>query len=242
MNRSRTLIFRLTGSLVLVLVLAAFALSYGAVYGLALSYGWPAWAAYASPLMLDFVVVVGKMDILRRSLDKVRTIYPWTVVLVFSGLAVLFNVLHVTPDNWTSADLGKQLFAALPPVVVLLAFHLFVEQVKARIAALPAMVVLVDNLEIEEVVEGDVEPDVPTVVPLVVPKNVPEARANVPKKWPAKKRTKKPAVQTPAERQAAIPALLANGLSEADLPGHFNVSDKTIKRDLSVIGQTNGRY
>lgn len=242
MNRSRTLIFRLTGGLVLVLVLAAFALSYGAVYGLALSYGWPAWAAYASPLMLDFVVVVGKMDILRRSLDKVRTIYPWTVVLIFSGLAVLFNVLHVTPDTWTPAALGKQLFAALPPVVVLLAFHLFVEQVKARIAALPATVVQVDNVEIEGVVEADGQPDIPAVVPLIVPKNIPERGANVPRKRSAKKRTKKPAVQTPAERQAAIPALLSEGLSEADLPGHFNVSPKTIKRDLSVIGQTNGRH
>lgn len=225
MDKSRTLIFYTTGGLVILLVAAAFALSYGAVYALALSYGSPAWGAILSPLMLDFFVVVGKMDILRRSLDKVRTRYPWTLVVIFSGLAVLFNVLHATPDTWTldtwTQSAGKQLFASLPPVVVLLAFHLFVEQLKARLS-LPVKVSRTIGTRpqaLPDIVQEDVPESVQPIVPIV---------QTVDRPAPVRP-------STVSNRRLQIPALVQAGMTPLDIAGHFDVSEKTIRRDFVAL-------
>ena len=212
-DNSRTLIFYTTGGLVILLVTSAFALSYG----------WPTWGAILSPLMLDFFVVVGKMDILRRSLDKVRTRYPWTLVIIFSLLAVLFNVLHATPDTWTpdtwTLTAGKQLFASLPPVVVLLAFHLFVEQLKARLS-LPVKVSRTagQRTRIEpDTVQESVQPIVQNIQPV-----------------PAKS-------STVSDRRSQIPALVREGMTPMDIAGHFEVSEKTIRRDLVALNGSGTR-
>lgn len=224
-DNSRTLIFWITGGLVIVLVVSAFALSYGAVYGLALSYGWPTWGAILSPLMLDFFVVVGKMDILRRSLDKARTRYPWTLVIIFSLLAVLFNVLHATPDTWTpdtwTLTAGKQLFASLPPVVVLLAFHLFVEQLKARLS-LPVKVSRTAGQR------ARIEPD-------IVQEDVPESVQPIVQDVQPVRRTIEFVQVKVSDRRALIPALVREGMTPLDIAGHFDVSEKTIRRDLVAL-------
>lgn len=128
---------RLTGIIVLFLVFLAFAISYNSLRELAFDNGFPYWATFAFPLLLDAFVIASKLHVLRKSLIRKNTIYPWTLVVSFSFLAVYFNVVHMQPDSWETLNIKSysfgQFMIALCPLAVLLGFHLFIDQVKDQI-------------------------------------------------------------------------------------------------------------
>lgn len=128
---------RLTGIIVLFLVILAFAISYNSLRELAFDNGFPYWATFAFPLLLDAFVIASKLHVLRKSLIRKNTIYPWTLVISFSFLAVYFNVVHMQPNSWETLNIKSysfgQFMIALCPLVVLLGFHLFIDQVKDQL-------------------------------------------------------------------------------------------------------------
>lgn len=119
-----SIISRLTGWLVGLLAIAAFVLSYNALYHVALENSIPDDLAYIWPLLVDFALVVFSLAVLRASLLGERTVWPWALVLLFTVTTVAFNLIHA-PSNRIS-----QVVAAVAPVALFLSFETLMGMVK----------------------------------------------------------------------------------------------------------------
>jgi hypothetical protein len=117
----------LTAALVLFLAGSAFVLSYDALLALGLAHGIRPGLAWLWPLSLDAFMIAASLAVLRSSLNKERTLYPWALVGAFTVASIAFNVLHA------ERVLLAQAIAALPPAVVFLSFELLMGQTKATI-------------------------------------------------------------------------------------------------------------
>ncbi len=115
---------RVATALVLIIVAAAFALSYTALVELAIEAGIPSTLAPLWPLCLDAFMAVASLVVLRRELDGQPTRWAWAVVGVVTALSIGFNVLHA-PHNLVS-----QAVYALPPAVVFASFELLMSLIK----------------------------------------------------------------------------------------------------------------
>jgi len=102
-------------------------MSYDALYGLALAEGVPRRLAWLWPLVVDGFIVVASLAVLHAVLEHRPTVYPWTLVLGFSAVSVLFNVLHAAPTA------VARLVAAVPPLALVLSFELLMRQVRAAL-------------------------------------------------------------------------------------------------------------
>jgi F0F1-type ATP synthase membrane subunit b/b' len=114
---------RWTNWLTWLLVAIPFALSFGALADLAAAQGvtYP----YLFPLMVDAGLVVFNLVALRASLRGQRSHYAWTLVVMATAVSVLLNVVHAQPT------LLSRFMAALPPVFILLVFHLVVTRIES---------------------------------------------------------------------------------------------------------------
>jgi uncharacterized protein DUF2637 len=129
LDRSMSWIHRGTTFGVLALAVAGFAMSYGALYGLALEEGVPPRLAWLWPLVVDGFIVVASLAVLHAVLERRSTAYPWALVLGFSAVSVSFNVVHAAPNP------VARLVAAVPPLALVLSFELLMRQVRAALAA-----------------------------------------------------------------------------------------------------------
>ena len=82
---------------VVLLAGGGFAMSYGALHGLALAEGVDPALAWMWPLIVDGFIVVASLAVLHAVLERRSTLYPWCLVLGFSAISVAFNVLHAAP-------------------------------------------------------------------------------------------------------------------------------------------------
>ncbi len=128
MNRWNNIISVISAVLVAFLATAAFVLSFEALQGLALGNGIKPWLAALFPLVVDGAIVAASLSVLRNSLLRERTIYPWALVALFTLASVTFNVLHAQ-----SAPLA-QVMAAVPPVALLLSFELLMGQLRSNVS------------------------------------------------------------------------------------------------------------
>jgi len=112
---------------VIALALAGFAMSYGALHGLALEEGVPSRLAWLWPLVVDGFIVVASLAVLHAVLEQRPTAYPWLLVLGFSAVSVSFNVIHAAPTP------VARLVAAVPPLALVLSFELLMRQVRAAL-------------------------------------------------------------------------------------------------------------
>jgi Protein of unknown function (DUF2637) len=107
---------------------AAFLLSYDALHSLALASGVRPGLARIWPGVLDGFIVVATLTVVAAKRVSRPTWYPWALVVLFSAASVAFNILHaldqvLAPAGWVAA-----LVFAMPPVALVLATHLLLQQ------------------------------------------------------------------------------------------------------------------
>jgi Protein of unknown function (DUF2637) len=107
---------------------AAFLLSYDALHSLALASGVRPGLARIWPGVLDGFIVVATLTVVAAKRASRSTWYPWVLVVLFSAASVAFNILHavdqaLAPTGWVAA-----LVFAMPPVALVLATHLLLQQ------------------------------------------------------------------------------------------------------------------
>jgi hypothetical protein len=118
-------------ALTLAVAAIAFATSYGALY---------AWARDTAlysdrltriwPLLLDGAFIVAQLAAILAGILRGNRAFPILTMLVTGALTVWFNLQHA------GADPGRRLTAALPPVLMMLAFEIDVQIVKWVMKAL----------------------------------------------------------------------------------------------------------
>ena len=122
-NRNIRRLDRLTNWLLLIILLIPFLISFGALRDLAadngVSYPW------LYPIMIDGGLIIFKAIALRASLRGRRDSFAWAMAVAATVISVGLNVVHVEylslPAGPSSLGLAR-FMAALPPLVILLAF------------------------------------------------------------------------------------------------------------------------
>jgi hypothetical protein len=107
---------------------AAFLLSYDALHSLALASGVRPGLARIWPGVLDGFIVVATLTVVAAKRARQPTWYPWALVALFSAASVAFNILHALDRYLTAARWVAPLAFAMPPVALVLATHLLLQQ------------------------------------------------------------------------------------------------------------------
>jgi hypothetical protein len=107
---------------------AAFLLSYDALHSLALASGVHPGLARIWPGVLDGFIVVATLTVVAAKRASRPTWYPWALVVLFSAASVAFNILHAVDQTLAAAGWVAALVFAMPPVALVLATHLLLQQ------------------------------------------------------------------------------------------------------------------
>lgn len=107
---------------------AAFLLSYDALHSLALASGVRPGLARIWPGVLDGFIVIATLTVVAAKRTRQPTWYPWALVALFSAASVAFNILHALDRYLTAARWVGPLVFAMPPVALVLATHLLLQQ------------------------------------------------------------------------------------------------------------------
>jgi hypothetical protein len=107
---------------------AAFLLSYDALHSLALASGVRPGLARIWPGVLDGFIVVATLTVVAAKRARQPTWYPWALVALFSAASVAFNILHALDRYLAAARWVGPLVFAMPPVALVLATHLLLQQ------------------------------------------------------------------------------------------------------------------
>jgi hypothetical protein len=107
---------------------AAFLLSYDALHSLALASGVRPGLARIWPGVLDGFIVVATLTVVAAKRASRPTWYPWALVVLFSAASVAFNILHALDEALAAAGWVAALVFAMPPVALVLATHLLLQQ------------------------------------------------------------------------------------------------------------------
>jgi hypothetical protein len=107
---------------------AAFLLSYDALHSLALASGVRPGLARIWPGVLDGFIVVATLTVVAAKRASRPTWYPWALVVLFSAASVAFNILHAVDQQLVAAGWVAALVFAMPPVALVLATHLLLQQ------------------------------------------------------------------------------------------------------------------
>src|SRR5215211_7249072 len=110
---------------------AAFACSYGALYAYARDAGlYSDRLTRAWPLLFDAAFIVAQLAAVLAGMLRASRGWPFTMMVLTAALTVWFNLQHA------GADPGRRLAAALPPVLMILAFEIDLSIVKWVMRAL----------------------------------------------------------------------------------------------------------
>ena len=107
---------------------AAFLLSYDALHSLALASGVRPGLARIWPGVLDGFIVVATLTVVAAKRASRPSWYPWALVVLFSVASVAFNILHAIDQALARAGWVAALVFAMPPVTLVLATHLLLQQ------------------------------------------------------------------------------------------------------------------
>lgn len=124
-RKLETAIPDLTGMAVLIIAGCAFALSFFNLQAAALEAGIRPWLSWLWPVCIDALLIAGSLMILRSSLRKESPLIGWIVLLSFTGISTLFNVLH------SSADVVSQAAHAVPPVALCVSIELLMMTIRS---------------------------------------------------------------------------------------------------------------
>jgi hypothetical protein len=121
----------IVAALTLAVAAVAFATSYGALYAWVRDTGlYSERLSRAWPLLLDAAFVVAQLAAILASILRGSRAWPILVMVITGALTVWFNLQHA------GADPGRRLTAALPPVLMMLAFEIDVQIVRWVMRAL----------------------------------------------------------------------------------------------------------
>jgi hypothetical protein len=107
---------------------ATFLLSYDALHSLALASGVRPGLARIWPGVPDGFIVVATLTVVAANRASRPTWYPWALVVLFSAASVAFNILHAVDQALVAAGWVAALVFAMPPVALVLATHLLLQQ------------------------------------------------------------------------------------------------------------------
>ena len=112
-------------ALTLAVAAIAFATSYGALYAWARDTGlYSERLSRIWPLLLDGAFIVAQLAAILAGILRGNRAFPILTMLITGALTVWFNLQHA------GADPGRRLTAALPPVLMMLAFEIDVQIVR----------------------------------------------------------------------------------------------------------------
>jgi hypothetical protein len=80
------------------------------------------------PGVLDGFIVVATLTVVAAKRASRSTWYPWALVGLFSAASVAFNILHAIDQALAPAAWVAALVFAMPPVALVLATHLLLQQ------------------------------------------------------------------------------------------------------------------
>jgi hypothetical protein len=110
---------------------AAFATSYGALYAYAQDTGlYSDRLTRVWPLLFDAAFIVAQLAAILAGMLRASRGWPFTMMVLTAALTVWFNLQHA------GADPGRRLAAAIPPVLMILAFEIDLAVVKWTMRAL----------------------------------------------------------------------------------------------------------
>lgn len=111
----------ITGVLTLTIALFSFIVSFVSLETISGEFGFP--IPYLFPLIIEAGVIVFSINALYRYLNQKGTIWQWALVIISSGLALSFNVLHA------QHNLTSQIMFGIPSLFFLLSFENFLSQI-----------------------------------------------------------------------------------------------------------------
>lgn len=125
MSKSMRFLSVFSGAMVLLIALAAFTLSFDAIYELAITNGTDGRLAWIVPFVVDGAMVVFSVAALRATLQGERARNSWVLIGIFTTLSVVLNVAHAM-----QTPIGI-LIAVFVPVALFASFETLMAQIRA---------------------------------------------------------------------------------------------------------------
>jgi hypothetical protein len=125
-DQKRPLAWSIERCALVLMVIVAFTMSARALYDVGVGAGLGPVLAAGVPLLLDGFAILAARVVARLDSRLART-YPWTVLAIVGTVSVWANAIHANPITvgpHTLSTAQAQVVAALPPVVLGLAFHM----------------------------------------------------------------------------------------------------------------------
>ncbi len=113
-----------TPTLVFVLAIISFILSYSALRSVAYTNVYENDLAYLWPLLLDGALIVFSLATIWFSLIKENTWLSYILVFTFTTFTIIFNILH------SSQTTAAVFIAAIPPATLFLTFHILMSMLR----------------------------------------------------------------------------------------------------------------
>lgn len=118
-----------TPRLVIAVIMAAFVLSYMALFVLAQQAGYPWGLAWLWPLVMDGVIIITSLSLVKRQMRGDKTGYVWFLLILFDGVSIFLNGSAGYTGN-TLMGWSFALIHALPPLTMVLTLKLLTNEVK----------------------------------------------------------------------------------------------------------------
>lgn len=122
-----TIISYVFGIIVGIIIISSFALSFTNLNEAAIEAGVPTYLSPLFPLSVDLFLLVSSIFILRANLVGERAIQGWSVLLLFTVISVVFNVVH------SPAGIMSRSLHAVPPIALCISMELFMLVIKGDI-------------------------------------------------------------------------------------------------------------
>lgn len=239
MNWSR-IISVVTFILVFALSIISFVLSYNALRVVSAGNGMTGWLSVLWPLLIDGPLVVFYIAAVRAALYKERTLTLYAFVGVFTLLTIAFNVYH------GQATIAGIIVAAVPPGALFLSFHTLMTMLKSEVFKRTAVDSLdktrsdLDKakLELDKLLKRiassqDKLTDLDEQIKIRESQLVTEPRQNTVIVGINKDTLR----NSPDKRRPLIKELLDKKIPLADIVTLFDISEKTLSRDIAAINQ-----
>lgn len=137
----------LTATLVFLVALGSFALSYYALQGVAISNGIPDKLSYIWPLLIDFSLIVFSLCAVTSYLYGESTWRQWVLVGGYTLATIAFNAIHAYPQA-LSPLATRIVVTCVPPLSLFLSFEILMSQLKNSVTRRKAQQTLAQLTEI----------------------------------------------------------------------------------------------
>ena len=122
-----TIISYVFGIIVGIIIVSSFALSFTNLNEAAIEAGVPTYLSPLFPLSVDLFLLVSSIFILRANLVGESAAPGWSVLLLFTAISVIFNVVH------SPAGIMSRSLHAVPPIALCISMELFMLVIKGDI-------------------------------------------------------------------------------------------------------------